>query len=211
MGWISYHVDTYTRNGKLVIDRKKECDAELTSGIGKNSKILESAMVGSTYYAAVQSIEPDGSYQVGAVVFRTCFDRNSEDNFSYKPMDETMGLAIQYCKCPLSILKLLTETSNKYALDWRKSCMEYHEALKTRAKLRNYPVGSKITFINQEKFMDDIIRVGERVCLVKCPGINGRPAYWSDGVYRWRTRFIPGDHELIVKREEDKYAESVHK
>ena len=204
MGWISYHVNTYTKNGKQVFDRKKECDAELTRGMEKDSKILKSAMVGSTYYAAVQSMKPDGSCQVWAAIFRTCFDSNSEENFSYKPMDETVGPGIQYCKCPISILELLTETSNKYALDWRNSCREYHEALKTRAKLRNYPIGSKITFINQQKFIDDIVRVGERVCLVKCPGINGRPAYWSNGVYRWRVRFIPGDYELIERRGEDK-------
>ena len=61
MGWISYHVNTYTKNGKQVFDRKKECDAELTRGMEKDSKILKSAMVGSTYYAAVQSMKPDGS------------------------------------------------------------------------------------------------------------------------------------------------------
>lgn len=42
MGWVSYHVDTDIKNGKLFFDRKKECDEVLTRGIGKEHKILKS-------------------------------------------------------------------------------------------------------------------------------------------------------------------------
>ena len=46
MGWVSYHVDTDIKNGKLFFDRKKECDEVLNRGIGKEHKIIKSAMVG---------------------------------------------------------------------------------------------------------------------------------------------------------------------
>ena len=41
MGWVSYHVDTDIKNGKLFFDRKKECDEVLNRGIGKEHKILK--------------------------------------------------------------------------------------------------------------------------------------------------------------------------
>ena len=58
MGWTSYHANYY-KNG--TIDRKRECDNYFDKG---NCKILKSAMVGSTYYAAIKKGE-----EVFAAVF----------------------------------------------------------------------------------------------------------------------------------------------
>ena len=124
MGCVSYHVDTDIKNGKLFFDRKKECDEVLNRGIGKEHKILKSAMVGSTYYAAVQTPKSDKDYEIWAAIFLTSFDRSLTDNFAYKDMDETMGPSTPYCKCPVSILKLLTETTNEAAVEWRKKCWD---------------------------------------------------------------------------------------
>ena len=51
MGWTSYHA-SYYKNG--TVDRKKECDDVFSKG---DCKILKSAMVGSTYYAAIKKVK----------------------------------------------------------------------------------------------------------------------------------------------------------
>ena len=200
MGWVSYHVDTDIKNGKLFFDRKKECDEVLNRGIGKEQKILKSAMVGSTYYAAVQTPKSDKDYEIWAAIFLTSFDRSLTDNFAYKDMDETMGPSTPYCKCPVSILKLLTETTNEAAVEWRKKCKDYHESLKIKSRLKRLPLGSRITFINQREFQGTVIQPGQRIYLTKCKGRNGKRMYWTDGRYRWRIAYIPSDYELITQK-----------
>lgn len=201
MGWVSYHVETGIKNGKIFFDRKEECDLELSLIIRKGSKILKSAMVGSTYYAAVQTPKSDGSCEVWAAIFLTSFNRSSVDNFAYKDMDETMGPSTPYCKCPVSILKLLTETKNEVAVEWRKKCWDYHENLKVKSRLNRLPLGSRITFINQREFQGTVIQPGQRIYLTKCKGRNGKRMYWTDGRYRWRTAYIPSDYEFITQKE----------
>lgn len=46
----------------------------------------------------------------------------SGNNFSYKDMDETMIPC--YYDCPESILKLLSDTNNENALEYRRLCRE---------------------------------------------------------------------------------------
>ena len=204
MGWVSYHVDTDIKNGKLFFDRKKECDEVLNRGIGKEHKILKSAMVGSTYYAAVQTPKSDEAYEIWAAIFLTSFDRSLTDNFAYKDMDETMGPSTPYCKCPVSILKLLTETTNEVAIEWRKKCWDYHKNLKIKSRLNRLPLGSRITFINKREFQGNVIHPGQRIYLTKCQGRNGKRMYWTDGMYRWRIAYIPSDYELIAQKETTK-------
>lgn len=204
MGWVSYHVETDIKNGKSFFDRKEECDLVLIRTVEEGSKILKSAMVGSTYYAAVQTPKSDGACKVWAAIFLTSFNRSSVDNFAYKDMDETMGLSTQYCKCPVSILKLLTETTNEAAVEWRKKCRDYHESLKIKSRLKRLPLGSRITFINRREFQGTVIQPGQRIYLTKCKGRNGKRMYWTDGRYRWRIAYIPSDYELIAQKETTK-------
>ena len=66
-------------------------------------------------------------------------------NFAYKPMDETMG---PYCyDCPVSILKLLSDTDNDYALAWRQKCWDNHNQKKNPNSIQKLPETSIIKVI----------------------------------------------------------------
>ena len=150
MGWTGYYA-THYKNGK--IDRKAECDAYFMEGLNRgNFKVLKSTMKGSVYYAAIQNmVKYDGKDKNGksiytpidngkiwAAIFLTSVEGKE---FFYKDMDETYGPC--YYDCPKSILNLLSETDNEYALDWRRLCVE-----KTAHKndLSKLPVGTTIEF-----------------------------------------------------------------
>ena len=160
MGWTSYHA-TYYKKGK--IDRKAECDAYWTEGLNRGYyNVLKSAMVGSTYYAAIQPLKknveknergeniyediPENEREVFAVIFLTSTDIKQYFNFAYKPMDETVG-PYQY-DCPKGILDLLTPTDNEYAKEWRKKCYEKHE--KKKNSIGKLPIGTKIKFTRHD-------------------------------------------------------------
>lgn len=154
MGWTSYNADYYLPNGK--IDVKAECDNLYdthmynwkTNEIIGTFEVLKSALIGSTYYAAIKSTkfatetEPEKTIVFAAIVL-TSVDKNSYYNFAYKDMDETV-LPCQ-CQCPESILNLLTETDSDYAKKWRENCREYHE-LRKKNNPSKLPYGTKIRF-----------------------------------------------------------------
>ena len=126
MGWTTcYNATEWKHVGfKAVVDRRKECDRLLTwcrkddeGNIISSGEVLKSAMVGSTYYAAVR----DNKGEVWAAVFLTCGkSRRDGTIWGYKDMDETM--APSYYDCPKSILDMLTPTDNKNANEWREAC-----------------------------------------------------------------------------------------
>lgn len=78
--------------------------------------ILKDALIGNTYYAAMRSAKTG---QVWALVVLVDFSNNE---FGYKDMDETMGPC--YYDCPISILNLLSQTTNQFALEWREKCRQ---------------------------------------------------------------------------------------
>lgn len=150
MGWTGYKA-THYKNGK--IDRKAECDAYFMEGLNRgNFKVLKSTMKGSVYYAAIQDmVKYDGEDKNGksiyipidngkvwAAVFLTSVENGM---FYYKDMDETYGPG--YYDCPKSILKLLDDTTNEIALNWRKKCIEKADIKKKFSKL---PIGTMIRF-----------------------------------------------------------------
>lgn len=56
MGWTGQQA-THFKNGKI-IDRKAECDAYFMEGPNKGYfQVVKSAMIGSTYYAAVKDLK----------------------------------------------------------------------------------------------------------------------------------------------------------
>lgn len=153
MGWTEYTATHYYDNG--AINRKAECDAYFMEGLNRGYyKVEKSAMVGSTYYAAVRQLEvyvgdartaiPEHEQQVYGFVFRTSVEK---DSFAYKPMSETMGPC--YYDCPPSILRLLSPTDNEYAKDWREKCL-----LKaSMPKPGQLPIGTEIECtINGKKY-----------------------------------------------------------
>lgn len=131
MGWTTCFTATEWKyqGGKRMVDRRKECDKMLTwVSKDKDDKViatfsvLKSAMVGSTYYAAVEKKKTDGTREVFAAIFLTCGKGSDGTIWGYKDMDETMG-PCQY-DCPASILALLTPTEYEHANEWRRLCRE---------------------------------------------------------------------------------------
>lgn len=157
MGWTSYHATYYDNRGR--IDRKKELDSYFKPDNGW--RVLKSSMVGSVYYAAVQTEDC-----VFAAVFLTSTDMKDYFNFSYKDMDETMHP--YYYDCPKSILNLLSPTENKSANEWRQNCEKYRNKA---ARLRKLPVGTVIEF-------------GESKGLVR---LTKQAPLWSRGQAYWTT------------------------
>ncbi|MGO5174556.1 hypothetical protein ACTQ2N_05060 [Ruminococcus sp. LCP21S3_E8] len=162
MGWTGYYAENY-KNGK--IDRKTECDNNINNS--DYLKVLKSSMVGTTYYAAVETIK---TKEVFAVIFLTSV-RDGE--FMYKDMDETENP--YECRCPKGILKLLSPTNSEYALEWRKRCYEYHKGNESINALKNLPIGSVISMPNKG-FKESI--QGDVVFLQKQPPNYFRKRTW---------------------------------
>lgn len=216
MGWTSYHAEHY-KNGR--VDRKAECDAYFLEGLNRGHfDVLKSAMVGSTYYAAVKPLKksggkdengnyiyvdmPENEQFVFAVVFLTSTSPKGYYNFSYKDMSEDMGP--YECDCPKSILDLLTPTDNKNANEWRKACYERH-ANKKKYKINSIsrlPVGSVIKVTMPCR--TSLYKEGDVVTLTKgyVYGLK-RPVWISP-----RARFTAGlmklleNHYEIIKKGE---------
>lgn len=170
MGWTFYHATNYKNGGK--VDRKKECDLLLTD---EKNKVLESSLVGSVYYAAVQTNESVWA----AVILTSGADRNDPFfNFGYKAMDETCGP----CEtgCPKKILDLLTPTTSEWAQEWREKCR--NKAKKEKSWLDNLDEGQKIVWTRWD---------GKEYILIKHPA-----------AYQFKTWFwyISGGYGYIKKK-----------
>jgi hypothetical protein len=101
-------------------DRRAELDKQLNRRTENSEyRVLKSAMVGATYYAAVEVTRGD-TREVIAVVILT--EASRDGGWGYKDMDETMGP--YEARCPAGILNLLTPTDNKTALEWRQRCRD---------------------------------------------------------------------------------------
>ena len=136
MGWTTsgYASEWKIVGGRRVVDRQKECDRMLNCPLYDSHgsydrkdwtvigamKVLKSAMVGSVYYAAVETHKDGQSPFVWAAVFLTSGKGRDGSVWGYKDMDETMGPCED--KCPASILALLSPTDDKDANEWRERC-----------------------------------------------------------------------------------------
>lgn len=126
MGWTTCYHAKHWKNGK--VDRRLECDDMLTweehdeqYNVRRRVRVLKSAMVGTTYYAAVENSNPQsGKRHVFAAIFLTCGKSPDGTIWGYKDMDETEGP--NQSTCPESILNLLTPIDSKWANEWRERC-----------------------------------------------------------------------------------------
>ena len=212
MGWTSYHASHYKyAKGNRTIDRKAECDAYFMEGLNKGHyNVLKSAMVGSTYYAAVQIMKkylgedengksiyedlPENERHTFAAIFLTSTDMKDYYNFAYKDMSESMG-PYKY-DCPKGILDLLPPTENEYALEWRKKCYERIEAKKNPNALRNLPVGTKIKVVMP--FDTKYHSAGQEVILTKCLNWKGNRSAW----YKGSMQFTAGLMKMLEEHYE---------
>jgi hypothetical protein len=76
----------------------------------------------------------NGTRQVFAVVCLLDYRPKDHWNFGYKDMDESMGPC--YYNCPEKILRVLSPTTNEYAIKWRKKCWKRLSRRKEIAKLK---------------------------------------------------------------------------
>lgn len=184
MGWTSYNAYHYkTVKGRRVVDRKAECDYLFKDEDSFNGKYrlknLKSAIVGSTYYAAIEQteIENPENRSVTAVVCLTSMDMKDHFNFAYKDMTENSG-PYKY-DCPKGILDLLTPTDNEWANKWRELCREKIAKKKDPNALRNLPVGTKIKVVMP--FDTTYHKKGQEVILIKCLNLKGNRTAWYKG------------------------------
>ena len=159
MGWDYHHeIGPY--------DRRAICRRH----IGNGYEVVKDAVVGTTYYAAIKSPE-DG--RVYALIILTHIDRNSYCNFGMKWMSDDDGP--HESKCPTSVLKELSPTENKYALEWRERCSEYKDE---RKQLLDAPIGTRlrVTLRNGE----------ERIVVKRAPAYQFK-SWWLliDGSYKY--------------------------
>ena len=187
MGWTSYHV-----YGK--IDRMAECDRLYNwSEGGRTVRVLKSAMVGSTYYAAIAvDDEERNEHLVTASVVLTWTDRRHYVNFGYKTIGETSGPCES--KCPVGILKLLTPTDSEFANAWRERCWQYHEQKKSPNALGKLPYGAEIEF----SWCGKPVRIVKRR-----PAYQFKSDWWQvcgENQYFSKKR-IPSKYEVVTGKE----------
>ena len=204
MGWTSYNASNYKIiKGRRVVDRKAEMDELFKNEDSYNGKYhmknLKSAMVGSTYYAAIERVEIENpeNRTVGAVICLTSMDMKDHFNFAYKDMDETMG-PYQY-DCPKGILDLLTPTDNEYANNWRQKCYENHTKKKDPNALKNLPVGTQIKVVLP---CDTTYhKAGQEVTLIKGTNWKGNRTGWYKGTMKFTAGLMKmlEDHYEIVR------------
>lgn len=118
---------------------------------GVYHKVLECAATFTEAYLAIEVGDASGPKEVFAVVYLLSYRPKDYFNFGYKDMSEDMGP--YYYNCPEHILKLLTPTENKLALEWREKCWERIRAKKARPKLRE---GMIIKFAEPIEFTSGI-------------------------------------------------------
>jgi len=200
MGWTSYDAgihDAYYENGRWIekVNRnriKEICDKMVTwTNDSGSRKPIKSALVGNTYYAAVEHIQPDGSRRVWCAVtlFKTHKSGPYYGDFSYKDMDESCGPCEH--KCPIGILKLLTETESESAKEWRDWCWKYHaeqKEKKNKPSLGSLPLGTVIEFEIKGK---GVFRAK------KANDWKHKRPIWTDGYWRFPTTVIPNDWKVI--------------
>ena len=195
MGWLEYRAEHY-KNGK--VDRKAEMDSKYNwEDESRKVEVLKSSMVGSTYYAAVKSLNKTNGYEcVTAVICLTSTNAKDYFNFAYKDMDETMG-PYKY-DCPKGILELLTPTDNEYANKWRELCRERLAEKKDPNALKNLPVGTKIKVIMP--FDTNYHKAGQEVILTKCLNWKGNRTGWYKGTMKFTAglmKMLEGHYEVI--------------
>lgn len=197
MGWTSLNA-TYYKNGK--VDRKAECD-QLFNWEDNNRKceVLKSSMVGSTYYAAVRSLNKTNGYErIFAAICLTSTNAKDYFNFAYKDMDESMG-PYKY-DCPKGILDLLTPTESEFANEWRKKCYETLAKKKNPDALSNLPEGSVIKVVLP--FDTQRHKAGTEVILTKTKW--GRKCKWFTSNCYFTSglmKSLEGYYEIVKRGE----------
>ncbi len=119
-------------------------------GDGRYGKVLECSANLRVAYMAYEVGCPGEEKRIIALV--CLIHHSSHDvryNFGYKDMEESMGPVES--SCPEEILRMLTPTEEKYALDWRERCWN---RIKEKAKNPKLEVGMVIKTASPITFSD---------------------------------------------------------
>lgn len=134
MGWTFYN--------RSVADPFAELRGLVTFTDGETvNRMVTDAMVGSTYYAAAETVKKDGSRTVWAAVILV----QMGGGFGYKGMDETMGPNER--NAPLHVLEALTPLHPAYAdgfaAQWRWDCWRNLARTDAKALTRFSTMGAR--------------------------------------------------------------------
>jgi hypothetical protein len=111
------------------------------------SKVLRSALVKMrVYYAAVETVFPDGKRDVWAAVCLVKYNPRDREGFifGYKDMSEEAGPC--EAECPEEILNILTPTDSGNAIEWRERCRKLISLRKQNAKKPKLQPGQIVEF-----------------------------------------------------------------
>lgn len=199
MGWLSMqrgHMGGHA-TPKAYLDAQFTYDRKYDDGSTYAMRVLESACVGNRVWYAATRVERSG--QEPYVIALVCLVRwtpNAKDGFlfAYKDMEESMGPC--EAECPERILRRLTPTTNRHALDWRERC-------RARLRLRSRKIedGMRIRLAAPLTFTDgfvgsDFIVVKEGASLSFRP-VEGHGRY---GIRNFRTLAYEVVPQLKVHR-----------
>lgn len=194
MGWLSMQSLGGHRGPREYLDAQFTYENE-----DHRSKVLRSAVVRRTYYAAVETTHAKtAEREVWALVCLVKYNPRASDGFifSYKSMEEMMGP--YYFDCPAAVLDLLTPTTNAHALEWRKACREKAAAEKAKRARPKLRPGQIIIFEAPMQFSDGAMI--ERMEVVAHP-LRKRALLFRDpgrpGLYR-----IPGVNSMTYRLED---------
>ena len=137
MGWTSWDHEARSTDEILRGELTWRKHDEAT---GDRHTIIASALVGTTWYGALEYVPVVGDRTVIALVVLTS---RRGGGFTYKDMSENMGP--YEAQCPKRILDLLTEPQSEYAREWRERCRN-HRAVKRAASAAKPAVGARVVF-----------------------------------------------------------------
>ena len=138
MGWTGRYLDFCPKGQERIMEAIKQegynfCEPD------RRSRVIGSALVGSTVYLAVK-YDSESLHCVYGAVILTAYDKNRGE-FLTKGMSESM-VPCSY-DCPKRILDMLTPAEDECAKEWRKLCAE-KRAQKKPDDLAKLPEGTMI-------------------------------------------------------------------
>ena len=113
MGWTFYDVPPYNERAEI-----------LRIFTGPNLEVQKLNRHGSTWFAAVKT---------GAIIWcAVILTKRDQGQWGYKDMSEDMGPALCYCKCPNSILKLLSPSDRAYTNQFRERSRAWNNRIRPK-------------------------------------------------------------------------------
>ena len=211
MGWTFSHRDKGVTHEKWFSDQWRWDDAKM------KSRLLACAGIGfDVVYLAIEwTHKEDLRREVFAVVSLIQWRRNDWWNFGNKDISEHEGP--MRCECPEWMLNMLTETDNKYALEWRAACRERIKKQKARPSFSKGSIvklRDPVTFTRGGTGQVFIVENGRRLYVQTLTGRRVRLNKWAirgfevlkpegtavDEYGSLSVVFDNGDHEPVDSR-----------